>query len=662
MPDRKTNMYFGVAYYPEHWPEERWPVDARLMQEAGINGVRMGEFAWSKIEPREGEYHFAWLDQAIALMSNHEIQTMMCTCSRTPPPWVFHKYPEIRNTRLDGHKANYGYRYTVCLNNPTFIELSQRIDQAVIEHFAGNPHISAWHIDNEIGSGNTCYCEVCHQKFTAYLGEKYGSVENLNACWGMHFWSLAFSAFEEVPLPTGVPFPSPSLALDYARFQSKVNAQFARWRYKLMKQLHPSAWVTTNFQTTNATHTDLFELGQATDVYGTNFYPLYGPEFALDYCRGERGELIILEQESGQPHWSAAVKPGWLRLWTYRSIAHGACGINYFQWRTCRWGQEEYWHAVLPHSGRPQRRYREIKQTGEELKQIGSLVEATRPEALAAIVMSYESRWALQAVSSSDVLPLVFSQDAMNVHEEAKAYHTALMDLNITSDALDPRMDLSRYRLVIAPRLYCVDTPVAENLLKFVESGGVLCLTPRSGVVDEYNVIYNQPAPGLLSQAAGVEVDDYGALEAPLPLKAILADLEGVVEGASWADEIIPTTARVLAAYDQGWLKGMPAITIHEYGRGKVVYVGTLLRGSSLQALIAWLCQEAGVKPVLQTPPGVRAYERRSTTYRLVFLLNFSEKEQVVRLEEPWEDVFAGKQVGQVEIGPAGVSVIRLNQ
>jgi beta-galactosidase len=109
-----------------------------------------------------------------------------------------------------------------------------------------------------------------------------------------------------------------------------------------------------------------------------------------------------------------------------------------------------------------------------------------------------------------------FSLDAMNVHEEAKAYHTALMDLNITTDALDPRLDLSRYRLVIAPRLYCMDNIVAENLLKFVDAGGVLCLTPRSGVVDEYNVIVNQPAPGLLSQTAGVEIDEYGALEAPL--------------------------------------------------------------------------------------------------------------------------------------------------
>jgi beta-galactosidase len=655
-------MYFGVAYYPEHWPEERWQVDAQLIQTAHINSVRMGEFAWSKIEPAEGELHFEWLDQAVELMGRHGIQTMLCTCSRTPPPWVFHKYPQIRNTRSDGKQANYGYRYTVCLNQPAFIELSQRIDRAVIEHFAGNPNVTAWHIDNEIGSGNTCYCEVCHRKFIAYLREKYGSVENLNACWGTHFWSSAFSAFEEVPLPVGVPFPSPQLALEYARFQSQVNAQFAMWRYNLMKQLHPAAWVTTNYQTTNATHTDLAELGKATDVFGTNFYPLYAPEFALDYCRVERGELIILEQEAGQPHWSAAVKPGWLRLWTYRSIAHGACGINYFQWRTCRWGQEQYWHGVLPHSGKPGRRYREIGQTGAELKQLGKLVESTRPEAQAAIVMSYESRWALQSVSSSEVLPPVFSLDAMNVHEEAKAWHTALMDLNVTTDALDPRLDLSKYQLVIAPRLYCLDARTSENLIKFVENGGLLCLTPRSGVVDEYNVIYNQPAPGPLAGAAGVEVDEYGALEAPLSIKAVHAGLEAVTEGIVWADEIIPTTARVLAVYDQGWRKGMPAVTIHPHGKGQVVYTGTLLRGSSLQALVSWLCQEAQVAPALHTPPGVRLYERRSETERLVFLLNFSEAEQGVLLDEPWEDVFTGKQVTQVNLALAGVSIIRRKQ
>ncbi|MHC5034876.1 MAG: beta-galactosidase, partial [Planctomycetota bacterium] len=81
-------MYFGAAYYPEHWPQERWATDAEMMERAGLNAVRMGEFGWSAIEPEEGRYEFGLFDRAIALLAEHGIKTMMCTCSRTPPPWV----------------------------------------------------------------------------------------------------------------------------------------------------------------------------------------------------------------------------------------------------------------------------------------------------------------------------------------------------------------------------------------------------------------------------------------------------------------------------------------------------------------------------------------------------------------------------------------------
>ena len=62
-------MYFGVAYYPEHWPAERWAVDAEMMQRAQINMARIGEFAWSALEPEEGRYEFGWLDQAIEILA-----------------------------------------------------------------------------------------------------------------------------------------------------------------------------------------------------------------------------------------------------------------------------------------------------------------------------------------------------------------------------------------------------------------------------------------------------------------------------------------------------------------------------------------------------------------------------------------------------------------
>ena len=39
------NSFFGVDYYPEHWPESRWETDAQLMREMGIDAVRLGEFS-----------------------------------------------------------------------------------------------------------------------------------------------------------------------------------------------------------------------------------------------------------------------------------------------------------------------------------------------------------------------------------------------------------------------------------------------------------------------------------------------------------------------------------------------------------------------------------------------------------------------------------------
>jgi len=576
-------MYFGAAYYPEHWPEERWAVDAELMQRAGVNGVRMGEFAWSAVEAHPGRFEFGWLDRAIELLGEHGIRTMMCTCSRTPPPWVFHTHPEILNVRKDGQRSNYGVRYTVCHNNPTFQRLAQRIDLAFIEHYADNDNVVMWHIDNEIGSGNTCYCAVCHDAFVRYLQDKYDDIEKLNDAWGRHFWSFAFSDFNDVPLPNGVYAAAPALSLEYDRFVSACNVGFAKWRYDQMKTFSPGRPVTTNFQQHRAEHTDIFDMGRYTDVYGTNLYPPGAPELAIDYCRGTRGQLLILEQRSGQPHWSSATVPGWMRLWAWRSIAHGANGINFFRWRPCRWGQEEYWHGVLPHSGRVNRRYRELCRMGRELSELSSVIEPTRPSADVAVVMSYESRWAINAV--------LHNQD-MRVQVAAQQYHDALMRLNVTVDAFDPRQNLSRYRLVIAPRLYCVPDAVAANLESYVRGGGILCLTPRSGVVDEFNTVFNVQAPGPLTELAGVEVDDYGALDQPVPLT--MDGCDGAMEARVWCDEIIVTTAEVVARYAGGWQTEMPAITINRVGAGTVVYVGTVLQGDSLAAYLTWLLNLAG--------------------------------------------------------------------
>ena len=69
-------MRLGVCYYPEHWPESMWEDDARRMKALGIEQVRIGEFAWSRIEPTPGEYDWDWLDRAIDVLGAAGLQVV----------------------------------------------------------------------------------------------------------------------------------------------------------------------------------------------------------------------------------------------------------------------------------------------------------------------------------------------------------------------------------------------------------------------------------------------------------------------------------------------------------------------------------------------------------------------------------------------------------
>lgn len=62
MPDYlPSKRSLGVCYYPEQWDESRWRSDLAEMAVLGIRHVRVAEFAWSRMEPVQGSFDFAWL-------------------------------------------------------------------------------------------------------------------------------------------------------------------------------------------------------------------------------------------------------------------------------------------------------------------------------------------------------------------------------------------------------------------------------------------------------------------------------------------------------------------------------------------------------------------------------------------------------------------------
>src|SRR5215467_7676920 len=130
-PSPQVNRYnqfrFGLCYYPEQWPESYWEEDARRMQECGVNTVRIGEFAWALMEPREGHYDFSLFDRAITTMARHGIKTIFGTPTATPPKWLTHKYPEVLFVFENGRPANDQSRRQYSYNSPIYRKLSRKI-------------------------------------------------------------------------------------------------------------------------------------------------------------------------------------------------------------------------------------------------------------------------------------------------------------------------------------------------------------------------------------------------------------------------------------------------------------------------------------------------------------------------------------------------------
>ncbi len=660
--------HYGADYYPEHWPEERWPIDARLMQEAGFDVVRMAEFAWSRLEPAPGRTDFAWLDRAIDLLGAHGIQTIIGTPTASPPPWLMAMHPDAYRVGEDGRRATFGNRQEHCQAHPGYRERTRAIVAALAEHYGGNPHVLAWQIDNEFGA--RCYCDVCAGRFRDWLRARYGSLEALNRAWGTVFWSHVYTDWSQVPLPLATGgSPNPGLALDYRRFVSDLYVEYCRLQIAEIRRFDPQRPITHNFMGFGYEGLNYYDLAAPLDLVAWDNYPrgFWSPSATVDPAplalghdamRGLKGQSFwVMEEQAGPSGWetvSPAPRPGEIRLWAYQALAHGADAIVYFRWRSCRFGTEEYWHGILDHDGTPRRRYEEVKQMGAELARLESALDGSTVQAQVALIDCYDSRFAFQVQRN---------HPEFSYAQHAQDLYRALHRRNVAVDVVAPTADLSPYGLVVAPALYIVPPAVAANLQRYVEGGGCLLLTARSGVKEATNTVVDLPLPGLLAGLCGVEVVEYDPLPpgATRPLELLIpTGGEGEPQATIWCDVLAPRGAQVVARYAGGYYAGQPAVTCHHRGDGLAVYAGTMGNGALLQELVDWLLDEAGIEGALETPPGVEAAVRQAGDERLVFLLNHADEPRTVPLDRDYHDLISGRRIfGPLVLAPKEVAILR---
>ena len=161
----------GAAWYPEQWPESRWDADLALMEKAGMTVTRVGEFAWSRMEPSDNHIDLDWLARAIRLAEKHHIAVVIGTPTDAPPAWLTTKYPDTLGTDANGHIREHGNRRQFSYSSPHYRFFCVRIATALAQRFGHDPNVIGWQIGNEYTDES--FDAATRTQFQNFLREKY---------------------------------------------------------------------------------------------------------------------------------------------------------------------------------------------------------------------------------------------------------------------------------------------------------------------------------------------------------------------------------------------------------------------------------------------------------------------------------------------------------
>ena len=643
-------MKLGAAYYPEQWPEDRWPTDVAMMREAGLDMVRLAEFAWCVMEPREGVYRFEWLDRVLDLLGERGLEAILGTPTAAPPKWLVDAHPDIYPVDRRGHVFGFGHRRYYCMSNRTYRAYVERIVSAMAERYAADPRVVGWQIDNEIGVLDTarCYCDGCRAAFQAWLEAHYRTMDALNEAWGTVFSGQGLTEWSQVIVPSYriIDLHNPGLGLDWARFSSDTAVDFVAFQREVLRSRGATQPISHNFMGGEPTQVDYHRLAETSD---TVFLDIYANTrdggrdpsrnaFDLDVTRSLKPKPFwIVEHQSGTPGGPVLWKtpaPGDLRRWTWQSAARGAEVAVYFRWRTALAGLEQFWHGILGHDGKSNRRYEEVRRVAAEMRKVGAELGADVEPSECAIIRSYENDWVFEIQPQAPGYSYV---------EHLRRYHTRLYTWNVPVDILPPLSDLSGRRLVIYPNAAVTTPELAAWLESFVRRGGTLVLDFRAGLKDPRNRVYPVTLPGPYRALVGAVVTDYGVLD---PGELGLRHESGTYGARTWFDLVETEGADVVATYLGGWQDGSPAVTVNRVGKGTVWYLGTEPDDELLGRILDRVLREAGVGSHLGIrAEGVEVARRPGRSGPVWFLINHAPTPRSVGVPGRFRDVITGAAV-----------------
>jgi beta-galactosidase len=591
-----NTILYGVAYYHEYMPYERLEADVKLMQEAGISVVRLGESSWSLFEPQEGVFEFAWMDRIIDRMHKAGIKVILGTPTYSIPAWLAKKYPDIFVERLNGTVSSYGIRQNFDITNPAYLLHSERIIREMMKHYAKHPAIIGYQVDNETstyGAANYDY----FRGFVDHMKSKYKTTANLNKLWGLNYWGMTLNDWDE--FPTRHNATNPSYKLEWDMYSQKVAADFLTWQAEIVGEYRrPDQFITHCFMP-SLTTLDQYAATRKMDMPSLNVY--HGTQnnvkgedvmWADDFYRSLRKTNHLITETNAQAiGWDSKGQyppfDGQGRLFVYSHIAGGANMVEYWHWHSIHYGQETYWKGVLGHDLEPNRFYKEVSQVAHELQNIGPKLVNLKIKNSTAILYSRESDFGIS------YMPF---KDGNAYMEVVRQMHRAAFQNNIGTDfVLAENADFTGYKLLLVPPLYVASDELLNKISEFVKNGGHVIMSVKSGFTNENSVVRHIKAPGPLRDAAGLYYQEFSTISTISLLDDPFKVGAEKNNAKNWLEYIIAETATPLAYYNDPDFKQYPAITENKFGKGSFIYEGCLISDEIQSAIVSAKAQTLGL-------------------------------------------------------------------
>ncbi len=690
-------LLYGGDYNPDQWLDrpDILEKDIELMQKAHISVVSLGIFAWSSLEPREGEFQFQWMDQIIDRLHKAGIKIFLATPSGARPAWMAEKYPEVLRVSERGDRNLFGDRHNHCYSSPVYRKKVAQINRLLAERYSSHPGVVLWHISNEY-SGE-CHCQLCQVNFRLWLQERYGSLDNLNNAWWSSFWAHTITDWNQIhsPAPQGEQSVH-GLSIDWKRFCTHMTVDFMQMEVAALRSVGSHLPVTTNMMMSHEKmfydpNLDYWKFKDVQTIASWDSYPswhmpgygqLTGAGSAAqskevdDYRRASevafqhdlfrslhQKPFLLMESTPSKVNWKEISKnkrPGMNHLASLQAIAHGSNSVQYFQWRQGRGGFEKFHGAVLDQSGSEDTTvFKDVEALGVLLKELSPLAKSSYTASVA-LIYNWENRWGLE-----------YSMGPLNREKKAyletvKKYYYALWNLGIPMDIVSGEESLAKYAMVVAPMLYMLPSTTARELQSFVKSGGTLVTSYYTGYVNKSDLCFEGGAPGPLQDVLGFSVEDLDALhdEENLELSFRRGNQRAYLV-QDYYEVIHPRGAEVLASMRGPFVDNFPGILKNLYGKGLSYHIAGRLEVAAIEDLFSDLLIEQNISGngalITKKSSKINVQIRRDGGHEYLFLMNFCQDPGYVLLEKPWVDIVQkGASSREWHLTPYGVKVLSL--